>query len=149
VSSKRPIGKPERPRDELGRPLPWGSESRIALEDYEALPIEENHRLGRDHFNAGRFFQAHEAWEEAWRKARGSADEEFFKGLSQVAAGYTHHLRGNPRGARTLIARGLDRVRGYGRLHQGIDLAALAATLERDLEALAAGEAPAFGRPAL
>jgi len=62
--------KPERPRDELGRPMAWGSENRLALLNYDALPIEENHRLAREYFNEGKFFQAHEAWEGAWRKAQ-------------------------------------------------------------------------------
>ena len=41
------------------------------MEDFDALTLEENHRLGRKHFNAGRFFPAHEAWETAWKQARG------------------------------------------------------------------------------
>ena len=59
--SGQPTGgrkNPERPRDELGRPQPWGSENRLHLEDFDHLPIEENHRLAREHFNAGRFFHA-------------------------------------------------------------------------------------------
>src|ERR671918_517877 len=88
--------KPTRPRDELGRHLPWGAENRLHLEDFDALPLEENHRLAARHLDAGRFFPAHEAWETAWKQAKGTADEEFFKGLSQVGAGYTHYRRGDP-----------------------------------------------------
>lgn len=124
--------KRERPRDELGRLLPWDAENRLHLEDYDGLPLEENHRLGIGHFNAGRFFPAHEAWESAWKQARGTGEEEFFKGLSQLGAGYTHYLRGNPHGTKTLLRRGLGRIRRYGPRHRGIDVEALAGAAERD-----------------
>ena len=117
-----PRQKTKRPRDELGRPLPWGEENRLELEDFDSLPLEENHRLGTAHFNAGRFFQAHEAWETAWKQARGTPDEEFWKGLSQLGAGYVHYRRGNPHGAQTLIRRGLSRIGRYGDRHQGVDV---------------------------
>ncbi|GAB4326922.1 MAG: DUF309 domain-containing protein [Dehalococcoidia bacterium] len=117
--------KRERPRDELGRPLPWGSENQLVLEDYENLSIAENHRLGVEHFNAGRFFPAHEAWEAAWRKAEGTADKEFFQGLAQLGAGYTHYLRGNAHGARVLLERSLAKLEPYGSHHYGLDLAHL------------------------
>src|SRR3990170_802215 len=87
--------KPERPRDHLGRPQPWGTPNTLTLEDYDRLTIEENHRLGIGHFEMGRFFPAHEAWETAWKQARDTADAELFKGLSPLGAGYVHLLRGN------------------------------------------------------
>ena len=68
--------KPERPRDQLGRPQPWGAPNTLELEDYDALPLERNHALARGHFNAGRFFPAHEAWETAWKQARDTSDAE-------------------------------------------------------------------------
>ena len=103
--------KPKRPRDELGRPLPHEAENKLHLEDYDSLSMEENHRLGIAHLNAGRFFPAHEAWETSWKQAKGTDDAEFFKGLSQLGAGYVHYLRGNPHGAHTLLRRGAKRIR--------------------------------------
>lgn len=120
--------KPERPRDELGRPLPWGSPSALHLEDYDSLPLEEDHRLGIEHFNAARFFPAHEAWETCWKKVKDTPDAEFFKGLSQLGAGYVHYQRGNPHGAFTLLRRGGSRVAAYPAPHLGVDTAALSAT---------------------
>lgn len=95
------------------------------LEDYERLSIEENHRLGVEHFNAGRFFPAHEAWEAAWRAARNTGDEDFFQGLAQLGAGYTHYRRGNPHGARVLLERAVARLGRYGQRHHGLDLESL------------------------
>jgi hypothetical protein len=120
--------KPKRPRDELGRPLPYQAENKLHLEDYDSLSIEENHRLGVGHLNAARFFPAHEAWETSWKKSKGTPDEEFYKGLSQLGAGYVHHLRGNAHGAHTLLRRGARRIAPYGEIHLGVRARELAAT---------------------
>lgn len=128
--------KPERPRDELGRPQPWDVENALQMEDFDSLPREENHRLGVAHFNAGRFFPAHEAWETAWKQAKGTDDAEFFKGLSQLGAGYVHLLRGNAHGAKTLLRRAASRVGRYPEGHHGIDTGAVAARAEADAAAV-------------
>lgn len=113
--------KSRRPRDQLGRPRPWDAENELELEDFDALTIEENHRLGREHLNAGRFFPAHEAWETAWKQARDTTDAEFFKGLSQLGAGYVHLLRGNAHGAKRLLRRASGRIRAYPSGHDGVE----------------------------
>lgn len=147
--SEAPKKKTERPRDELGRPLPWGSENLLVMEDFDAKQLEENHRLGIAHLNAGRWFQAHEAWETCWKQARGTPDEEFYKGLSQLGAGYTHHARGNPHGTHTLLRRGASRIRGYGPEHRGVDVIALLETVEPEAEAAERAEAAGEPLPAL
>jgi predicted metal-dependent hydrolase len=139
------VVKVERPRDEFGRPLPAGSVNRLHLEDFDVLPLAEVEALARSHFNAGRYFGAHEAWETVWRQERGSDDEEFFKGLSQIGAGYTHYLRGNAHGARALLERGLGRIEAYGPRHRDIDVEGL---LRAGLEHLSAvAEAERSGGP--
>ncbi len=132
--------KPERPRDLLGRPLDWDADNQLVLEDYDALGIEENHELARAHVRAGRYFPAHEAWETAWKQARNTPDAEFFKGLSQMGAGYVHLLRGNAHGAVTLLRRASGRVAAYPDGHRGIPTAALQERLEADAAAVGAGE---------
>jgi predicted metal-dependent hydrolase len=150
VVAQRPSRqKTERPRDELGRPLPWDQENRLELEDFDSLSQEENHRLGIVHFNQGRFFQAHEAWETAWKQGKGSPDEEFFKGLSQLGAGYVHYRRGNPHGAHTLIRRGTRRVGRYGPSHQGIEVERVVAEAESQAAAIEASEAAGDPLPEL
>ena len=132
--------KPRRPRDELGRPQPWDAEDRLELEDFDSLPIEENHRLGVEHFDAGRYFPAHEAWETSWKQARGTDDAEFFKGLSQLGAGYVHLLRGNAHGAQTLLRRAASRIGRYPVGHHGIDTRAVTDRAEADALAVEGGE---------
>lgn len=126
--------KPERPRDELGRPLPWGAESSLQMEDFDAMSLERNHELGVAHFDAGEFFPAHEAWETCWKQAKGTGDAEFFKGLSQLGAGYTHLRRGNPHGAFTLMRRGAGRIENYPSGYLGVDTAALSAAAQANAD---------------
>ena len=137
--------KPERPRDELGRPLPWGAESSLRMEDFDSFSLERNHQLGVAHFDAGEFFPAHEAWETCWKQAKTTPDAEFYKGLSQLGAGYTHLLRGNQHGAFTLMRRGSGRVARYPGVHLAVDTAALAAAAERDADEIE--RAQRDGRP--
>jgi predicted metal-dependent hydrolase len=146
--------KPERPRDHLGRPQPWGAANTLELEDYEALTLEENHRLGCEHLNAGRYFPAHEAWETAWKQARDTDDAEFFKGLSQLGAGYVHLLRGNAHGAVRLLRRAGGRVSRYPVGHREVDTGRVAAAAEALAAAIergdvVPGEDAAFERPAI
>jgi hypothetical protein len=141
--------KPERPRDELGRPQPWDAENRLVLEDFDELPMEENHELGRKHFNAGRYFPAHEAWETAWKQARKTDEAEFFKGLSQLGAGYVHLLRGNAHGAITLLRRAARRIREYPSGHRGVRTQLVSKAAEADAAAVEGGElTPGPGAPA-
>src|SRR5712691_3668594 len=130
--------KPRRPRDELGRPLAHEAENKLHLEDYDSLSLEENHRLGIAHLNAGRFFPAHEAWETCWKQAKGTDEAEFFKGLSHRFVGYVHYLRGNPPGAHMLLRRGAKRIARYGELHRGVrahELAGIAFAQADQIEA--------------
>ena len=131
--------KPERPRDRLGRPLPWDAEGELELEDFDALSLEENHELGRRHARAGRWFPAHEAWETAWKQARDTDEAELFKGLSQMGAGYVHLLRGNAHGASTLLLRASRRIGGYPDGSRGVPTTALAARLADDAAAVDRG----------
>ena len=131
--------KPERPRDELGRPLPWGARNLLEMEDFDSMTVEENHRSAVLSFNAGSFFAAHEAWETAWKQSKGSADSEFFKGLSQLGAGYVHLLRGNRHGASTLLARARSRLTGYPSPHLGLATEAIVRRCDSDIAALETG----------
>lgn len=84
-------------------------------------------REGREHFNAGRFFEAHEAWEEIWRSTT-PEPEALWRGLIQVAVGLYHYLeRGNPAPARRVLARGLRRVERFPQGTEGLDLERLCA----------------------
>ncbi len=94
-----------RPRDALGRPLPYGApgEDR-APEGVVRTPAEtlaDAQRL----LDAGRPFHAHEVFEDAW-KTGPAGQRDLWRGLAQLAVGLTHAARGNRAGARTLLQRG-------------------------------------------
>jgi len=132
-------GRPKnaRPRDELGRPLPRGAANAVPEEAPAATP-EEALQRGIEHFNAGRFFQAHEAWEEGWHPSP-EPERDFWQGLTQLAVGLTHRQRGNAHGAMTLLRRGAKKLRTYGDEHMGVSLAPLVAFADDAIERIEAG----------
>jgi predicted metal-dependent hydrolase len=117
--------KNARPRDPLGRPLPRGAENAITEEELPSDP-ERLLDIGIEHFNAKRFFQAHETWETAWH-ASPEDERDFWQGLTQVAVGFTHYQRGNPKGSVTLLQRGARRIAEYGGVYKGVPVEGLAA----------------------
>lgn len=132
--------KPERPRDLLGRPLPWEAAGELELEDFDSLSLDENHELGRVYAREGRWFPAHEAWETAWKQARDTGEAELFKGLSQMGAGYVHLFRGNAHGAATLLRRAALRISRYEDGSRGVSTTTLVKRLNADADAVDRGE---------
>ena len=129
-------GRPKnaRPRDALGRPLPRDADSVYVEEELPADP-EQLLQIGIDHFNARRFFQAHEAWETAWHP---SPDDErdFWQGITQVAVGFTHYQRGNPKGSASLLRKGAHKLDAYGDSYKGVSVAALARAARKAADAV-------------
>ena len=88
--------------------------------------MKENKQFARgiELFNAGKFFEAHEAWEELW--LRESGDEKTgLQGLIQVAAAFHHHGRQNRAGTESLLAAGLAKLAELPETFGGIELARL------------------------
>lgn len=65
--------------------------------------------LGIEHFNAGRYFEAHEIWEEIWLRSSDEA-KVFFQMLIQAAVGLLHFERGNYKGARGMYRNVVEKV---------------------------------------
>ena len=64
---------------------------------------------GRALFNEGRYFDAHEVWEEAWLTERGDV-RLLLQGLIQVAAGCHKAGQGKAEGCARLLAAGLEKL---------------------------------------
>jgi uncharacterized protein len=79
---------------------------------------------GVELFNSGKFFEAHEAWEEIWL-TESEPDKTFLQGMIQVAAAFHHHGRGNERGMQSLLAAGLAKLDGISGGRWGICAATL------------------------
>jgi len=141
-----------RPRDGLGRPLPYGEEGvERQPEGIERTP-EETVREGQRLLNDGKPFHAHEVFEDAWKT--GPADEQdLWKGLAQLAVGLTHAARGNLVGSATLLRRGADYIASFSDAQPyGIDVDGLrswALALADDVEAGAVEVDPAELAPRL
>jgi predicted metal-dependent hydrolase len=75
----------------------------LALSPADALA--EAQRL----LDADRPFHAHEVLESVWKTAP-DQERELWRGLAQLAVGFTHVRRGNARGARSLLTRAADRL---------------------------------------
>jgi uncharacterized protein len=89
-------------------------------------------------FNQGLYWEAHEAWEEAWTPDRRGPDGGFYKGLIQVAAGCLHYGRRNRRGALNKWRSGAAYLRPYLPRHRGIELAPLVERVDAYVKALEA-----------
>jgi hypothetical protein len=114
-----------RPRDGLGRPLPYGAPGvERQPEGIRRTPqqtLEEAQRLLDD----GKPFHAHEVLEDMW-KAAPDGERGLWRALAQFAVGLTHAARGNTRGAATLLERAARGLAPYGdRAPYGIDAAGL------------------------
>lgn len=132
-------GRPQsaRPRDALGRPLPYGSSGIPRIPDDIELSAPDSVRYAQSLLDEGFAFHAHEVLEAAW-KQRGDAERGLWQGLAQLAVGITHVQRGNTAGAATLLRRACGRLAEYDGLTHGIDVAGLiehAGRLADDLEA--------------
>lgn len=124
------IGRPRnaRPRDALGRPLPYGTAGVPRQPEGVTRTADQTLDEAQQLLDAERPFHAHEVFEDAWKAARGSADAALWKALAQLAVGYTHQLRGNPAGAAALLHRAAAALSSYvDAPPYGIDITALVA----------------------
>jgi hypothetical protein len=103
---------------------------------------------GANLFNAQQFWEAHEAWEEAWQIEEGEV-RLFLQGLIQVAAGLYKIEQNVPRGCVKLLTTALEKLRQVGRGLGGLDGDDLFPRVERCLAEAhrwAEGETPRFDR---
>lgn len=107
----------------------------MPLRPETALALER----GRALYNAARFFDAHEAWEEAWIDEEGAV-RLLLQGLIQVAAGYHKALaQRRPDGTTRLLAAGLGKLAAFPDGFAGLSMASF-----RDRVALSLAEAQAW-----
>jgi hypothetical protein len=90
----------------------------------EAQTPEALLQLGIDLYNAGHYWNAHEAWEQVWldseRELRG-----FYQGLIQVTAAFVHVTRNEFPGAIRLLDAGIEKLQRYPASYLGVRLESL------------------------
>ncbi|WHM35452.1 DUF309 domain-containing protein [Streptomyces sp. BPTC-684] len=140
-----------RPRDGLGRPLPYGVPGVERQPEGVVRTPDETVREAQRLLDAGMPFHAHEVFEDAW-KSGPQSERELWRGLAQLSVGLTHAARGNAKGGAALLARGADSLGRYvGIPVYGVDLAGLMAWARELAERLpgpvdARAEAPRLTR---
>ena len=100
-----------RPRDALGRPLPYGSAGVEPVSEDPLPPLETLERA-RELLDEGRPFSAHEVLEARWKDCP-DGEQALWQGLAQLCVGLTHAARGNHVGAQRLVERGAGRLTEY------------------------------------
>ncbi|MFI9777552.1 DUF309 domain-containing protein [Streptomyces sp. NPDC051956] len=130
-----------RPRDGLGRPLPYGAEGVARQPEGVMRTPEETVAEAQALLDAGRPFHAHEVFEDAW-KSGPEEERGLWRALAQLAVGLTHAARGNTAGGARLLLRGATGLTTWREAAarptpHGIDLASLeswATTLAEKVE---------------
>jgi|SRR5581483_11998063 len=85
---------------------------------------------GVDLFNAGRFFECHEAWERVWLRSP-EPEKTTIQGLIQAAVAILHLERGNRAGAASLGAKAMEKLARAPADFGGIDMDHLRGSLGR------------------
>jgi len=82
-------------------------------------------------FNAGKYFEAHEALEEAWNEEKGKV-RDLYRGILQIAVVYLHITRKNYNGAVKVYERSRKWLKDWPTICRGIKVG----ELRRDAEAV-------------
>jgi hypothetical protein len=82
-----------------------------------------------DEIRAGRYFEAHEELEQAWRAAP-AEERDFFQGLVHVAVAWYQAGRGRPVATASQLEKAARRLGPYTPEHRGVAVAHLLAQVE-------------------
>jgi uncharacterized protein len=99
--------------------------------------MESSFERGLELIRAGRYFEAHEELETAWRAAEPD-ERDFFQGLVHVAVAWYQGGRGNRVGCERQLAKAARRLVPYAPIHRGVDVAAALGRVQ-EAEAIVAG----------
>jgi hypothetical protein len=79
--------------------------------DMKAAVIERDSlEKGIALFNEGKYFEAHEAWEERWLRERDEAEKRFYQGLIMAAGALLHYKKRECAGANALLGKSIPMI---------------------------------------
>lgn len=81
-------------------------------------------------FNQGKYFEAHEELEAAWKEERGRV-RELYQGILEAAVTYLHIRRGNYAGAIKVYGRSMKWLKAWPEICRGVEVG----QLRKDLDA--------------
>ena len=73
-------------------------------------------------FNQGKFYEAHEVWEDLWRATTEPSEKACCQGLIQAAVGLHHLSRGNKIGAESQLQKSIRNLQARGSVTLGLDI---------------------------
>ena len=92
--------------------------------------VGASYKRGLELARAGAFFEAHEAFEDAWRRCA-PAERDFFQGLVHVVVSAYQRTRGRSVAEERQRLKALRRLAAYAPVHRGLDVRLLLERLER------------------
>jgi len=84
--------------------------------------VEASFKRGLEEIRAGRYFEAHEELEQAWRAAE-AEERDFFQGLVHVAVAWYQAGRGRPVATARQLEKAARRLGPFAPVHRGVDVA--------------------------
>jgi uncharacterized protein len=100
--------------------------------------VSDAYNLGLQLLRDGRWFEAHEELELAWRAAA-PEERDFYQGLVHVAVAWYQAGRGRPVATERQLEKALRRLAAFEPSHRGVDVAALRAQLAELVQTLDLG----------
>ena len=100
--------------------------------------MADRYKLGLEHIRAGRFFEAHEELELAWRVAEPS-ERDFYQGLVHVAVAWYQAGRGRPIATSRQLEKAARRLGPYAPAYRGVDVASVVEQVEAARRRVAEG----------
>jgi uncharacterized protein len=83
--------------------------------------VDSTFKRGLEEIRAGRYFEAHEELEEAWRSAP-PEERDFLQGLVHVAVAWYQAGRGKPVATASQLEKAARRLGPYAPKHRGVDV---------------------------
>ena len=100
--------------------------------------MEHAFKRGLEEIRVGRYFEAHEELEQAWRVAP-AGERDFFQGLVHVAVAWYQAGRGRPVATGRQLDKATRRLGPFAPAHRGVDVAALLVQVETARKRVASG----------
>jgi predicted metal-dependent hydrolase len=100
------------------------------MSEPDVSTVEGHYQEGIALAARGEWFEAHEAFELAWRACE-HGERDFFQGLVHVVVSSYQRGRGKPIAAESQRMKALRRLAPFGPRHRGIDVGSLLEALER------------------
>ena len=97
------------------------------------MPGPDLFEEGLSFFNSGKYYEAHESWEDLWNLTSGH-QKTFYQGLVQAAVALHHLERNNALGARGVLTKSLALLAGFKDSKQSIDTSDLIRQLQEILD---------------